>query len=312
MFSPQNMLRNIRGLSESARTFPYEQYLITSFPFFVILLVQGFDISLYSILLLLPFIIIMAGLFMYNTICDAPQDPKHKNPITRGDISKRSVKLGMWTCVILSILLVLLLYRSYLSILVFLFYVFLSFSYSGLKLRFKETILGPPLASFLLFCAAPLLLLVEFDYFTIPSILLLLGIFFIYFGHEIKHTVIEYDMDKSASCKTFAVTLGRKYSTIIEYLLLIIGFGLLICSSFLVGNSLSVNAIFVVLALISIISTISYGLKKKFNINEDMLKNDLPYIVTKIIYVGYACLILNLPLLIVFFIIWILFTDKYL
>lgn len=312
MFSFQKLLGYIRGISESARTFPYEQYLITSFPFFVILLVQGFDISLYSILLLLPFVIIMAGLFMYNTICDAPQDPKHKNPITRGDISERRVKLAMWSCVIVSILMVFLLYKSYLAILVFLFYVFLSFSYSGLKLRFKETFLGPPLASFLLFCAAPLLLLVEFDYFSLPSILLLLGIFSIYFGHEIKHTVIEYDMDKSASCKTFAVTIGRKYSTIIEYLLLIIGFGLIICSSLIVGNSLPLNAVFVVLALISLISTISYGFKKKFNIDEDLLRNDMPYIVTKIIYVGYACLILNLPLLIVFFIIWILFTDKYL
>jgi 4-hydroxybenzoate polyprenyltransferase len=306
------MLKNISGIYESSRKFPYEQYLITSFPFFAILFMNGFNISFYSLFLLAPFITVMAGLFMYNTICDAPQDPEFKNPITRGDVSEKTVKLSMWACVVLSIFLVLLLYKSYVSDLIFILYLFLSFTYSGLRLRFKETILGPPVASFLLFCAAPLLLLVEFSYFNYSAILLLLGLFIVYFGHEIKHTIIEYDMDKSANCQTFAVVIGKKNSTIIEYLTLIIGFLLILMSINLIVNSSIIIVVFSLLTLIAIISTISYGYKNNYDINKDTFYNDLPYITTKILYIGYACLILNIPELIIFFIIWILFTDKYL
>lgn len=305
------MIKTIEGLYRATRMFPYLNQLIFVFPFYAILVVNGLVDSVYSLLLVLPFMGIMAAGFIYNTICDAPFDPKYKNPITRGDISKKTTMIWMLISIIISIILFILFYKSYVAFIIFLFYILLWLAYSGFKIRFEESVLGPFIASFIGYLAAPFILLVEFNYFNYPSSFLLLGLYIIYLAHEIKHTIVDYDEDQINNCKTFAVLIGRKYSCLLEYLLLITGFALILGSSYLLGNSFIFNIIFVILFMISIISTVSYGLKNNFNINE-VLFNALPYVLTKVFIIIFACLIFDLPALLILFIIWISLLDKYL
>jgi 4-hydroxybenzoate polyprenyltransferase len=304
------ILKTIKGFYKASRMFPYLEQLILVFPFYAILAFNGFITSAYSLVLILPFMGVMAAGGMYNTICDASYDPKEKNPITRGDISKETISIGMIFSIVISILLFILFYKSYLAFIIFLFYIFLWLAYSGFKIRFKESVLGPLIASFIGYLAAPFIILIEFNYFNYSSNLLLLGLFIIYLAHEIKHTVVDYDEDKLSNCKTFAVLFNVGYSSLMEYLLLIVGFVLLLGSSYSIGNSYIFNIIFIVLFLISIISTVTYGIKNNFKINE-IIYNAIPYILTRVFIIVYACLIFKLPALLILFIIWILFIDKY-
>jgi 4-hydroxybenzoate polyprenyltransferase len=303
------MIKTLEGLYRAARMFPYLNNLIMVFPFYAILAVNGHIDSAYSLLLVLPFIGAISAGFMYNTICDAPYDPKHKNPITRGDISEKTTRLGMIFSILISLLFFVIFYQSYLAFVLFLAYIFLWLTYSGFKVRFKETFLGPFIASSMGFLI-PLILLVNFDYFNYPSNLLLVSYFMIYLAHEIKHTVVDYDEDKVNNVRTFAVIVGRGFSSIIEYLLLIMASALLIISSYSIGNSATFNVIFAALFLISIVSTILYGFKNKFVVNE-YLFNALPYMLIKIFIIVYASLVFNLPTLLVLFIVWISLLDKY-
>lgn len=303
------MMKTIKGLYRAARMFPYLNNLIMIFPFYAILAVNGYINSAYSLLLVLPFMGAIAAGFMYNTICDAPYDPKRKNPITRGDISEKSIRLGMIFSIIISLLLFIIFYKSYVAFLLFLIYIVLWLTYSGLKIRFKETFLGPLIASLMGFLI-PFILLINFNYFSYPTNLLLTSYFGIYLAHEIKHTVVDYDEDKINNIKTFAVLAGRGFSSIIEYFLLILGFMLLLISSYSIGNSDIFNLIFAILFFISIFSTISYGFKNKFAVNE-YLFNALPYMLIKTFIIVYASLVFNLSALLVLFIIWISLLDKY-
>ncbi|MGO9387447.1 MAG: UbiA family prenyltransferase [Methanobacterium sp.] len=304
------IIDTVKGLYKAARIFPYLEQLILVFPFYAILAFNGFITSAYSLVLVLPYMGVMASGFMYNTISDASNDPKEKNPITRGDISKETTSIGMIVSIIISMVLFILFYKSYLAFIVFLVYIFLWFAYSGLKMRLKESILGPLVASFIGGVAAPLIILIEFNYFNYSSNLLLLGIFAISLAHEIKHTVVDSDEDSLNDSKTFAVLFNVRNSSLMEYLLLIVGFVLLLQSSYTIGNSYILNIIFTVLFLISIVFTISYGIKNNFKVNE-VLYNALPYILTRIFIIVYACLIFKLPALLILFIIWILFMDKF-
>ncbi len=304
------MLKTIEGLYRASRRFPYLEQLIIVFPFYAILTMNGFINSPFSLLLILPFIGVITAGFMYNTICDAHIDPKEKNPITSGDISKKTTLIWMISIIIASILLFILFYRSYLAFIFFLFYIFLWLAYSGFKIRFKESFLGPLIAAIVGSVGAPFILLVEFNYFSYSSNLLFLGLFIISFAHEILHTVVDYDEDKLCSCKTFAIIFGKKYSSLFEYLLLIIGLVLLLGSSYSIGNSYIFNLIFVILFFVSIISTVSYGIKNNFKVNT-VLYNAMPYLLTRVFIIIYACLIFKLSALIILFIIWISFMDKF-
>jgi 4-hydroxybenzoate polyprenyltransferase len=299
------MLKTIEGLYRASRRFPYLEQLIIVFPFYAILTVNGFINSSYSLLLILPFIGAMTAGFMYNTICDTDIDPIEKNPIKRGDISKKTTSIVMVLTIIASILLFILFYKSYLAIILFLIYIFLWMAYSGLKIRFKESFLGPLIASIVGSVGAPFIILVEFNYFNYSSNLLLIGLFIISLAHEIKHTVVDYDADKSHNCKTFAILFSKRYSILTEYLLLIIGLVLILESSYSIGNSYIFNIVFILLFSISMILTVSNGLKTNFNINE-VLYTAMPYLLTRIFFIIYACLIFNLPVLLILFIIWIL------
>jgi 4-hydroxybenzoate polyprenyltransferase len=250
----------------------------------------------------------MAAGFMYNTICDAPKDPIEKNPINRGDISEKNTFLGMVLLILGSISVFLILYKSYIAFSFFLVYIFLWLAYSGLRIRFKETVLGPLVASIVLFVGAPFIILLEFNYFDLSSVFLLLGLFLIYIAHEIAHTIKDYDVDKSYNCKTFAIILGRKYSAIIEYLTIIMGVAFLLGSSILIQTSIYFNLLLGIMFICSIITMIFYGFKSNFTNRHSFIRL-MPYLLTRIFIIGYACLILDLSPLLILFIIWISLTK---
>ncbi len=307
-----NVLKFCSGIISMSRAFPYGRYLITVFPFFAVLIHNGLIISPRSFLLIIPFVTAMAAGFIYNTICDAQKDPKGKNIITRGDFSKNNAYVVLITSIIISLLIFWLTYTSKIALIFFIFYIFIWLGYSGLKIRFKETYLATIIASIVLWVGAPFILLIEFHYFDYSTIFLLLGLFVIYIGHEIKHTTIEHDIDKEYDCKTFAVRCGKKYASIIEYVSLIVGFLLLLTGSYYFEPSLiGFTLLFSILFSISLISTIWYGIKVGYNLHKDLIFITMPYIVTKTFIIAYGFMVLQLPIILVLFIIWIFFMDRY-
>lgn len=313
MKSENNILKFILGIITMSRVFPYGRYLITVFPFFAVLIHNGLISSPMSFLLIIPFVTAMAAGFIYNTICDSEKDPKEKNIITRGDFTKNNAFVVLITSIIISLLIFLLTYTSKIALILFIFYIFLWLGYSGLKIRFKETYLATIIASIVLWVGAPIILLIEFQYFDYSITFLLIGLLFVYIGHEIKHTTIEHDMDLEYKCKTFAVRFGKKYATIIEYITLILGFFFLLNSIYYLQETLfaEVTVLFALLFLISLILTVSYGYKVNYNLSRDLIFITLPYIATKIFIIAYSCMVLQLPILLVLFVMWIFFIDRY-
>ncbi|MGZ7067919.1 MAG: UbiA family prenyltransferase [Methanobacterium sp.] len=313
-----NYYSTFKGLFDASRPLICSRHLITVFPFYAILVHYGFINSFWSLLLIIPFIPLFAAGFMYNTICDADKDPKEKNPITGGVISQKLALTSLVLLILLSIFIFILVYSSMTAFLLFLFLLFLWLAYSGIKIRFKERIIGPVIASVGFFVLPSAIILTEFNFFNLGIFSLILGIFFIYTSHEIQHTIIDYESDLSFKCRTYAVITGKKIASISEYIFLIIGFILLLFSlNYFIGN-LYVLVIFAAFFSLTILSSILYGIHKNFQISKydfNLINNFtifFPYIATRLYLIILGCLILNLPILLVFFVVWILFTDKFL
>jgi 4-hydroxybenzoate polyprenyltransferase len=316
-------LDSFRPLYRASKSLKYGAYFITMFPFFAILIYNGFINSPYALFYILPFVPAFAVVFMYNTLGDKDKDPKNKNPITNGEVSEKSVKVAIVLLSLISIVFMVLIYSSKLSLLLLLVILFLAFVYSGFKLRLKESILGPVVASVGFFILPGVCLLSEFNYFSFGSVLLIVGLFIIYFAHEIKHTILEYDLDLSFNCRPFAVILGKKNANMMEYTSLIIGFIFLLASIYyLIPNSYMLPfynfsnsyliLLFTIFFILSMITTVLYGFKTNFDQKMDTILNTLPYIATRTCYITIGLFLLKLPVLIILFVVWILFTDKYL
>lgn len=318
-----NSLKSLVYAYRTSRSLKYGGYFITMIPFFAILMYNGFISSPWSLLYILPLVFTFAMGFMCNAVGDSEKDPKSKNPVTQGVISKKF----LWICIaglsLVSVLLSLFIYTSYTPVALNIFLILLFLVYSNFSIRFKESLLGPVIASLGFFVIPSLILLSEFNYFSLGTDLLLLGLFVIYFAHEIKHTVLEYDLDLSFDCRTFAVRTGKKSANIIEYISLLIGFVLLLASIYyLLPNSFMIPVyhlpviyllgVFVVFFGLSMYFTLMYGFRTNFDQEEDLIYNTLPYIATRTCYITIAMFLLSLPILVILFVVWILFTDKYL
>ena len=310
-------------LYRSSKSLKYGGYFITMLPFYAILIYNGYINSPLALLYILPLVPAFAAGFLYNTICDADKDPKDKNPITKGAVSNKFVLTSTYYYFYFPYYLFnLFTHLQHLNYYLYLL-IFLWICYSGLKLRFKESILGPVIASFGFFVLPSIILLANFNYFNLGSIMLIIGLFIIYFAHEIKHTILDYDLDLSYDCRTFAVILGKKNANMIEYASLIIGFLFLLTSIYyLLPNSYLLVAysfsnsylilLFAIFFLLSIILTALYGVRSNFDQKVDVIYNTLPYIATRTCYITIGLFLLDLPIIVILFGVWILFTDKYL
>ena len=307
----------------TTRSLKYGGYFITMIPFFSILIYNGFINSPWDLLYILPLVPAFAGGFMSNAIGDADKDPESKNPVTQGVISKKFLITCVGLSSLLSIEFSLLIYTSTASLVLLILIFVLFLVYSNFKLRLKESLLGPVVASLGFFVLPSVILMSEFNYFSLGTITLLIGLFIVYYAHEIKHTIIEYELDLSFDCSTFAVKTGKTNANIIEYVSLFIGYLFLLASIYyLLPNSYMISAyqlpvfyvllVFIIFFSLSLFFTVFYGFKTNFDQKDDVIYNTLPYIATRTCFITIGLFLLNLPLLVILFVIWILFTDKYL
>jgi 4-hydroxybenzoate polyprenyltransferase len=201
----------------------YTEFLFMLIPIFSLLFSQGLVLSPSFVLLSVPFAFLFAAGAIYNFIRDVDFDSAEKNPFAKGALSKQRALIFLLAFFIASIVSFLLLYQSLWALLFFSAYVFFTFSYSGLKFRFKETLASVVVASFVLWIAAPLIVLAEFEIFSREALVLLLFITLTYTGREIHHTLLDYKKDLEKGCKTFAIKVGRKNAIFIENMLLFAG-----------------------------------------------------------------------------------------
>ncbi len=297
----------------SSRVFPYGRCLITMFPFYAFLIADGIVDSIWQLAYVLPFVLAMCAGFIYNSLCDAPTDPKSKNPITRGDFTVRQAKVSVigisGMCLALSIVI----YSNWLALTAMTIYLLLWLLYSGLGVRFKESLLAPAVASYVLWTGPPLILLIQFSYFDVNALLLLLGLFFAYVGHEIKHTIIEYEMDAQYGSRTFSVIVGQRRAAYAEYLSLSAGFFIMVVVGYsMLWATVQLAVIGFVFLFIAVLAmTISKGVQSSFRIQRDSLSVIVPYIGTKVFIVFLGTMIIALPSLVALFILWMFLIKPY-
>jgi 4-hydroxybenzoate polyprenyltransferase len=302
-----DLMKSLLSIGKATRAFSYGHYLVILFPFFALLLEYSRISPSEVILFLVPFVFAMASGFVYNTICDVEKDPKEKNPITRGDLSAKHAYLALFVFLLVAFVLIIFISQSIAVVLLFSFYMGIWFAYSGLRVRLKESVFGPIAASVVLWSGPSLILLVAFNYFSISAISLLFGLFMVYIGHEIKHTIMDHDSDLAHDCKSFAVILGKKRASVVEYASLIVGFLFLLAGGYFLpqDSDAGIALLFAVLFAAAIISTGLYTLKRNYQVPSVITRIAvLPYIVTKMLIITYGLVVLQLPLILVFFALW--------
>ena len=206
------------------RFFPYQHYFIITFPFFALLIKENLLIeSWWSLSYLLPLFFSMIAMFVYNELCDSKTDDASNNVIKRGEVTRKDAQIVIILSIIGSTISALFIYQSLVTIILLSIYNFNALAYSGLKLRFKATLLGPFSASFILWAGPALILLADFSLWTITSIGLLLGVFLVFSAHEIHHQFYDYLEDKHMNVKTLTVRIGIKNTLIFSTMLSITG-----------------------------------------------------------------------------------------
>lgn len=220
----KNLSEYYDAWKQLTRGFPYLEFLFIMIPFFSLLFVDRIVTSVVlAIFLMIPFVFLHASGFIYNNLCDMQVDSPKKNPIKRGAISRNMAYVVLLIFLICAFVSFIFVYNCLLATFLFVLQIFLWFSYSGLKIRFKERSVGVFVASFVGWTAAPLILLVQFYYFSNIALSLLVFVFLTYSGREILHTVLEYESDLKEKCQTFAVRVGKIKGTVVEQVLLTLG-----------------------------------------------------------------------------------------
>lgn len=307
----QKYKKFLRGLKASIRLFPYSAYLLNFFPFYTMLIQAKLINSLWDFIFPIPFIFVMATGFAYNTICDIKIDPEEKNPIKRGDISHRSVFLVMLFSLIASIILFTFCSNSPFTIFLFFVYILLWLAYSGLNIRFKESYLGPFVASIVLWTGGPLILLVEYNYINLMSLTLLFGIFLIFTSREIRHTILDYKNDLNGGSQTFIVRSGLKWAIMSQYVLLISG-AVFISLSLYASMEKVLDSVFGTTVIqISILSYLILVLLSYLPFKIMKYQSYAPYYLTKILLIIYGCVMLNLSPIYTLLLIWVFISDKF-
>jgi 4-hydroxybenzoate polyprenyltransferase len=232
----------LKALIQLTRITAYSQFLFVLIPSFS-LVNTNTALSLSAIIMMtIPFFFLLAAGFTYNQMCDAQSDPPEKNPIAKGDISQRKATVLTLTFLGIAVSFFLISYTSVITFVVYSFLILLWFSYSGLGLRLKETVLGVFVASFGFYVAAPLIIFLRFSYFSNSVLCLLLFLFLTSASREIHHTMLDFKGDAAANCRTFAVRIGWKRAIVIKYVLYSLGYSFILLNSILSGNLILLSA----------------------------------------------------------------------
>ena len=303
---PASIRTAIGGVLKLMRHFPYTELLVVFFPFYAYLIAIGYVTSPFALFLMVPFVLTNAVGFIYNNIVDL-NDPSAKNPIVAGDITLRRARVVFIVFFAVSIASFLLQYTSRDAWAVFFVYYFFGLAYSGLGLRFKESLIGPIVASFVIWVGGPLVLATEFNVFDAVTVGLLLGTFFVYIGRETYHTIIDYYNDLESKNRTLAVTLGLKRAYAVKNGTFLLGSALFLFSiySYFQGwPSDSISILLVLLVIFSATLIIAYDLGVRFYDARN------PWLLTKLFYIWYASVLLKLDALIALLFIWVFLTSK--
>lgn len=219
------------------RHFPYTEMLAVFMPVLAVAWAQGRARPPHGLAQLAPFLFAFAAGFIYNDLTDR-RDPSYKrNPLLHGEVAERTVRSLLGVALALSCIGFLALYRSVSALALAAVYLCLCLAYSGLRLRFKETWLGPPVASVIIWTGGPLILALELGVCQWPVAVFLLGAWLIYAGREIHHMVSDYLCDLASGYRTFAVRLGVPRARRVENGLVLAGLLLLmVATALLLGG----------------------------------------------------------------------------
>ena len=280
------------------RAFPYTHFFVATFSFLALLIASNI-ISLgdfHTLFYLIPCFFTLLALYPHNELCDKEFDPPNKNMITRGEVLEDDALLSSVLFTLLAIISAVVLYKSLLTIGVFCSYVVFTLAYSGLKLRFKTTIAGPFVASYILWVGPSLILLTIFSFWNNITISLLLGIFLVFSAHELHHQIDDYISDKKLNARTLAVRFGIKKSLFISGILTIVGFLLILYSMYFSIQYFYVVVFAFFISLFVVLQSIMASTRKVLVINN---------IPTKLILTSYGCIILGFSSLITLLILMI-------
>ena len=285
------------------RYFPYPHLLVVAFPFFALLISNGVisaDNGL-PIFYLLPCLFTLMALYVYNDLCDSKTDTIEKNPISRGELQKNVAVLCTVLFTLFAVVSAVAIYRSPLAIGVLFSFIFFSLAYSGLKTRFKTTMAGPFVASYVLWTAPSLALIAEFSFLNNVAVCLLCGIFLVFTSHELHHQIGDFALDKEKKVKTFAVKFGLKKAFLFTIILSVSGFLLLGYSIHLTGARLYAA----VLPLIPLFLFFHILLAFTKHI---IIKPNIP---VKLILIAFACEVLEFPPLLTLLVLLIFLAEIY-
>ncbi len=227
-------------LHNGARVYLY-QLLFAS-----LILIASQQFGSRNLQLLVAYVLISIAGYIHNNLCDRYSDVSEKNPLTAGHIAP--VFAWLWTLCLsmLSVVVIVIVDLTFLPFHIVYSTMWFLYNQSVGGFRFKESILGPAVASFLLVAGYPLLLVIDSGF--IPWLtwfsVALYGL-----SAEIGHTTKDEKQDKLSNIRTYAVRIGSTVAVNHANLLLVLSTALYIIS---IGISygLDIVATFLVLALI--------------------------------------------------------------
>lgn len=285
------------------RFFPYPHYFVITLPFLALLISFGIlPITISSLYYLVPCVITLMAMFAYNEISDIDIDPPKKNMISSGKLLKTDAIVFTVLSVLVALISAVAIYKSPLAILAFCSFVFFSMTYSGLRIRFKTTLAGPVVASYILWVAPALILLTEFSFWNPVSISLLCGIFLVFTAHELHHQIDDYLSDKEMNVKTLAVRIGTKKALYIGSISTSIGFLFILYGVYSSLHSL-VFLLFMSLLYCFVILQIVLARKKSV-----LITGNVP---TKFVLVTFSCISLGFSTLLTLLILMVFVAEIY-
>ncbi len=305
---PSQAVAFTTGLRKLMRHFPYTEMLALFLPIYAHLYTHGHIASPGVFLLMIPFIFADAAGFVYNNMTDTKDDPYSKaNPLVRGEVSQAQARAVLGVSLALSIISFLLLYKTNVARLVYFVYLFLCLAYSGFGVRFKEMLVAPLVAAFIVWVGGPAILLIEFKRFDAVTFYLVLGSWLVFIGREVLHTITDYETDMHSGYRTFAVQVGLRISGWVQNIAFIAGTMLLIGSLYAYFGGRSINAMGV---LLFIIMGLAVAVHFAASLSKRPLASRAAYLLIRVFYVMYAAVILQLAPLIVLMFAWVFCTSK--
>jgi len=306
---PTQPIPFVTGLRKLLRHFPYTEMLALFLPIYAYLYVKGYIALVRALLLMIPFIFAYSAGFVYNNITDTKDDPYLKtNPLVRGEVNQAHAWSVLYIAVAFSILSFLILYKSNIAQVVYFVYLFLCLAYSGCGVRFKETLLAPLIASFIVWVGGPVILLIEYKSLDKVTAALVLGSWLVFIGREVLHSITDYDTDIHSGYRTFAVRVGLHISSWIQNVSFVGGTLVLISSVCAYAGGwppTSGAGLF-----LSIILGIAMTAQFAGSFSYQLIDPRASYLLIRVFYVTYAAVILQLAPLIVLMFVWVFCTSK--